>query len=52
MTYTDQEVPDGAESVAISGILEIKQLSGQALACGESLCNSIAPCRKVWSFLF
>ena len=29
MTYTDQEVPDGAESVALTGILEIKQLNGR-----------------------
>ena len=29
MTYTDQEVPDGAESVAIRGLLEIKQLNGR-----------------------
>ena len=29
MTYTDQEVPDGAESIALTGILEIKQLNGR-----------------------
>lgn len=29
MTYTDQEAPDGAESVAIRGLLEIKQLNGR-----------------------
>lgn len=29
MTYTDQEAPDGAESVALTGILEIKQLNGR-----------------------
>ena len=29
MTYTDQETPDGAESVAIRGLLEIKQLNGR-----------------------
>ena len=29
MTYTDQEVPDGTESVALAGVLEIKQLNGR-----------------------
>ena len=29
MTYIDQEAPDGAESVAIRGLLEIKQLNGR-----------------------